>query len=152
MFCFVDVRLEQKAVFYAIFLKRRFWRADKKLIWTWDKVRLLLQYLQTFNILSIISWSPQIRLLILANKKTSPTPFPENLPWSVVEAVICRRSSRLYGVSLLNGLFPVLMKKNNLIYYAAALWLVFSSTARSTKSYSIVVTSVIHAPVPVTLR
>ena len=51
MFCFGDVRLEQKAAFYAIFLKCRFQRADKKLIWAWNRVRLLLQYLQTLKYL-----------------------------------------------------------------------------------------------------
>ena len=57
-------------------------------------VRLLLLYLQTFN---IFSRSPQIRLLILVNKKSSPSLFLQNASLSVVETVICRQNSRLYG-------------------------------------------------------
>ena len=86
----------------AFILKLRCRRADKKLICAWNRVRLLLQYLQTFSICSIIHRVPQIRLLSLANKNSSPTctlSLP-NLSPSVVNTVICRQNSRLYGVSL----------------------------------------------------
>ena len=41
-----------------------------------------------------------MRLLILANKKSSYTLSLQNVSLSVVETVICRQNSRLYGVIL----------------------------------------------------
>ena len=100
IYCFLDVRLEQKAVFNAIFLKLRCWRADKKLICAWNMLRLLLQYLQTVSIFSITSRGPQIRLLNLSNNTSSPTLSLPNFSTSVVETVICRQNSRLYVVCI----------------------------------------------------
>ena len=45
------------------------------------------------------SRGPQICLLILANKKSSPTTSRKYLTASIVKTVICCQNSRLYGVN-----------------------------------------------------